>query len=399
MPELKFDLRGSAYTSVILIDSHTDTIHFYTKSGGQFRHDQANCRLRQFDQEYFDRFGKIVTLFKQKNPGADLQKSMIILPDYLFLMDTVKIPVIHRRAMSHSLSLAVESMYKNASELNITTIGIQQNRQYATYGLIGVRQDLLALLRQACSQIGVGVAGVTFAANATANGALAANSKLKNGTFLLLDIKEDYAQFAFVVKGNTMGYYDLPFGYNALYRSRLAAEDLLFDHDAADLLVLNAKEKARAKQLTMGSDGMASAQHDGSFQDDDENPEQPEASITFDTVGSGKKTARRLPKFMLRPTPQSREEYVYENFRIFMKWALDLIRGNGDIVDTNDGLTVYVNMPAEYRYLFNMVNTEDNGQNVVFSPLLAENADENICASLELYGGLYSNLYNKQNTF
>ena len=50
-------------------------------------------------------------------------------------------------------------------------------------------------------------------------------------------------------------------------------------------------------------------------------------------------------------------------------------------------------------YLFNMVNTEDNGQNVVFSPLLAENADENICANLELYGGLYSNLYNKQNTF
>lgn len=394
-----FDMRASAYTSVILVDSHTDTIHFYTKSGGQFRHDQANCRLRQFDQEYFDRFGKALTLYKQRNPAADLQKCMIILPDYLFLIDTVKIPVIHRRAMSHSLSLAVESMYKNASELNITTIGIQQNRQYATYGLIGVRQDLLAMLRQTCSQNGVGVAGVTFAANATANGALAANPKLKNGTFLLLDIKEDYAQFAFVVRGSTMGYYDLPFGYNALYKSRLAAEDLLFEHDSASLLVLNAKEKARAKQLTMGSDGMASAQHDGSFQDeDDSDPVQPEASITFDAAG-GKKTARRLPKFMLRPTPQSREEYVYENFRIFMKWALDLIRGNSDIVDANDGLSVYVNMPAEYRFLFDMANAEDNGQKVVFSPLLGEDASANICENLELYGGFHSHLYNKQNMF
>lgn len=358
-----FPMRGSAFSAVIQVDSHTDTIHFYTKSGGQLSHDQAGCKMTAFDADFFDRFGKIIQRYKQAHPGVDLQKCVIILPDHLFLTDTVKIPVIHRRAMNQSLNLAIASVYQNMAELNIHTIGIQQNRQQATYGLVGIRQDILAKLRQACAQQNVGISAVTFAANAAVNGAFAANPKLKNGTFLLLDMHEHYARFAFVGKGTTLGYYDLPFGYDCLQEASLASEDLLFDHGPAERLVRSANELARAKPSDL--------------------PAEPG------------KSARNLPKFMQRPEPQSSEEYIYENFRIFMKWSLDLIRGNPDFVSPGEGITVYVNMPPKYRYLFAMANAQDNGQRVTFAPLTSDDLD----MDLALCGGFHCNIYNKQNTF
>ena len=55
---------------------------------------------------------------------------------------------------------------------------------------------------------------------------------------------------AYIVKGKVCGCYPLPFGYSMLYKSRLAAEDLLFDHSSGELLVLNAKERAKSHALT-----------------------------------------------------------------------------------------------------------------------------------------------------
>ena len=40
------------------------------------------------------------------------------------------------------------------------------------------------------------------------------------------------------------------------------------------------------------------------------------------------RVARKLPKFMQRPTPTNARDFVYENFRIFVKWALSYLRGN-----------------------------------------------------------------------
>lgn len=314
MLDKKYDLRGSAVSSVILVDSHTESIHFYTKSGNQIRHHQAACEMSAFDQDFFARFDTVIQQFRQNTPGVDLQKSAIILPDRLFMTDTVKIPMIHRRAMRHSLNLAIAAVYQNAAELDIKTNCIQKNKQYATYSLVGIRRDILSMLHKTCGQQNVGISSVDFAANAAANGAIAANTKLKGETFLLLDIKEDDSRFAFVTKGILSGYYHLPFGYR----------------------------------------------------------EQLSACLT--------------------------EEDVYENFRIFMRWSLDLIRNNPDLVSTSQTQTVYVNLPDQYQHLFARANAQDNGQNVAFSPLLAEDASESIRSNLDLYGGFCGNC-NKQTTF
>ena len=377
--------KSAAQGAVIAVEPLSETINFCTanENQSQLLVNSANYKVRPFDREFFDRLAKLVKRQQETHPEQDVSKASVILPDQLFLLDMITVPMIHKKAMQHSLSLAIESIYNNAEALNLMTYSVAQTKQAVTFGLSGVRKDLIDQVRQTFSEIGVNVSGITYASNAMVNGAFALNPKLRGESFLMLDIKADYARFAFVVRGVTMGYYDLPFGHNILYKSRLAAEDLLFDHSAGELLVLNAKERARAKQLTM--EGVK--------------PEEvaEEMDGEFDAVSQ--KSGRRLPKFMQRPTPQSREDYMYENFRIFIKWALELIGNNREITALAKPETVYVNMPKEYGFLFDIINRRKESHKVLFAPLLPADVIPDFAENLELYGGMFLGQYNEANTF
>ena len=111
------------------------------------------------------------------------------------------------------------------------------------------------------------------------------------------------------------------------------------------------------------------------------------------------KSSRKLPKFMQRPVPQSQEEFLYENFRIFIKWALDLIGNNRDIVSLDKLGTVYVNMPVEYHFLFDVINKKRESHGVTFAPLLTDGNGAVAAKNLELYGGFFLGQYNEANTF
>jgi len=376
--------KNNVQGNVIAVDQLLESVRFCS-SGDENESltiDSAKYKVRPFDKDFYDRLSKIIKQHKEKNPDSDLQKASIILPDQLFMLDMVTIPMIHRKAMQHSLSLAIENVYKNASEMNLMTYGIGQTKQTATYGLVGIRWNVLEEVRKTFTENGINVSGITYATNAMVNGAMAMNQKLRNETFMLMDIKEECTRFALVVRGCTMGYFDLPFGHSIMYKSRLASEDTLFDHRAGELLVLNAKERARAKQLTMEGVEDEAGEEDEVFEE-----------------GSAQRNGRKLPKFMQRPTPTTREEYIYENFRIFLKWALDLLTSNREIVNLAKMDTVYVNMPDEYRFLFDVVAKKHEGREVKFVPLLSEGEDTVISANLELYGGYFLNKFNEANTF
>lgn len=375
--------------AVIAVDQLAEKIQFCTINEDQsaLQLSSANYRPRAFNQEFYDRLARQIRSQLEKDPEMDLSKASLILPDQLFLLDMVTIPVIHRRAMNHSLNLAIENIYKNVSELNLVTHQIQQTRQNATYGLTAIRRELLEQINKVFEENGVNITGVTFASNAMANGAFVLNPKLRNDTFLLLDIKENYSRYAFVVRGITMGYYDLPFGYGMLYKSRVASEDLLFDNRAGELLVLNAKERAKSKQLTMESTlGVPS-------EEDNDSSYEP----VFDGVTG--RAARKLPKFMQRPVPQFRNQFIYENFRIFVKWTCDLINNNQNIVSLSKLDKVVVNMPAEYDFLFDVINVDAEDHGVTFVPLRDNENIVPFADNLELYGGFFMGQYNTTNTF
>lgn len=396
----------SAISAVIWVDTDSQSIHFYADvSGNSPSHLVANCSSQPFDDAFYEKLGRILKSYKQKNPDVLLTKVSFLLPDHMFFTDAVTVPALGKKATENSLNLAIGAIYKNKTDLKINTYSLMQNKQSATFGLVGVRKELLSRLNEVCNANQVGIQNVTFVSNAAVNGALAINSKLKNSTFLLLDIKETAARLIFVNKGRTLGSYSLPFGHSSLYKNRLASEDLLFDHSSGELLVLNAKERAKAKQLTINGEEV--------FIDDDaqdlmqvmELPSELESNDYEEEISYDKpqqKAGRKLPKFMLRDTPADQMGFVFENFRIFMKWTLDLIAGNPDITSLGEIDTVYVNLPRTFNFLYDMANQEQDENKVKFAPLLAGASFDSASAyarDLELMGGFYVRQYNKINNF
>jgi hypothetical protein len=365
--------KGMLGGTVVSVDPLTQTIQFAfsNEEGSALVTDSVSYEARAYDKEFFDKLGEAVKQQIEKTPAMDLQKVSLLLPDQLFLIDTITVPVIHRKAMQQSLSIAVEAVYKNAEELNLMTYSVQQNKQAVTFGLVGARNDVLTMARDTFDNAEAPVNAITFASNAMVDGAMALNAKLKSDTFLLLDIKKDCARFAFVVRGCTMGYYDLPFGYSVMHESHVVAEDTLYDHPAAELTVQDSIQKARAATDEARQPSGQEIAHDG----------------------------KKRPRFMQRPTPQSREEYIYENFRVFLKWTLELINNNRDITSLAKIDTVYINMPDQYRFLFDVVNRKHEGRGLTFAPLLSEDGQGSFAENLELYGGFFLDRYNQANTF
>lgn len=394
--------------NVIAIDTDGETIHFYSadpKTLKNIRYDSQTYHARLFDDEFFEKLGHILKLHREKNPNEPLQSVSLVLPDQAFLMDTVNIPTIQKNAMQNSLEVAIRNIYKNADALSYNTFAAAQNKQFTTYSLVGIRKELISKFKHVCSDNQISVSNITFSANTAANAAFVLNSKLKNASFILLDIKDKTARFSVIVKGRTVAYYALPFGYNILSKSRVAAEDLLFNHAPAELIVLNAKEKAKAKQLTVGEEIAAMDQIDETLEEETleeseaaEEPTEEEIEIKYSAALS-KKSARKLPKFMLRDTPETKEGYAFENFRIFLKWTLDLYSNNATLMNLGSVDTVYVNMPESNSFLYDMVNAEAEENKLKFIPLVSSNDQDIVTDNLELFGGFYVKQYNKTNNF
>lgn len=388
----------SLITTVIGIDTDAETISFYVDLGHKKEVQQViSYRCPPFGEEFYQKLDKAIKSYQQRNPSISMSKVSIVLPDYDFLMDTINVPTLGRKATNKSLEVAISAIYKNKKDLRYRTFPLAQNRQFATFGLVGIRKEILEKLEDVCAANQISIQSVTFAANAMACGAMVLNPKLKNGTFLLLDIKETYARYAFVNKGRVVGTYRLPFGDSVLYKSRLVSEDLLFDHATGELLVLNAMEKAKAKQLTMMGD---EAEEEETLPQETEDEE--EELFAGSAPGNGKKMGRKLPKFMQRELPTDREGFVYENFRIFLKWTLDLLSSNTSITALGAVDTVYINMAKEYDFLFGRLSAEEAENGVKIAPLLAGNGYSDLAADareLELYGAFQLKQLGKLNNF
>ena len=111
------------------------------------------------------------------------------------------------------------------------------------------------------------------------------------------------------------------------------------------------------------------------------------------------KKARKLPKYMLRETPEGAEGFVCENFRLFVKWALDVYASNTSITSLASIENVYVNMPERYSFAISRANEEIAENKLKFVPLTESYGSELIHKNLELYGGFYAKQYNKPNNF
>ena len=415
--------------SVIGIDAEKEVISLYSINGSDkssINYLMSGFKAKPFSHEFYDKLGSVLGQFREDHPNNPMQKVTIVLPDSAVLTDMINLPAINKKAVDSSLAASLSNVYGNSSDIKFNRMMVNQSKQMVTYAISGVRKDILLNLQKACAEHQIGVGNITFASSAATNAAMAINPKLKNASFILLDIDEESAKIIFVVKGKTLGFYYLPFGYKMLYKTRVMAEDLIFDHSSAEVLIMNAKAKAKAKHLALEEDSDESVveeaieetddeelEYAGRRKVEDEDDEEDEElekelaevetdaeELDLDPAGKKfKKVARKLPKFMLRPTPTNREGYMYENFRLFVKWTLEFIASNPAIASLGYPEAVYVNMPEEYNFLYDMVNLEEEDNGVRFLPLINDEEIDVVKKNIDLYGGLFTKQFNGFNNF
>ena len=396
----------SNYSTTVAIDAEHSAFHFYSMHTGNIIHSIKNYGGTLFDTDFFNKFKLAIKNFVTENPADGVRKISAIIPDSAVLTDTVKIPNMKGWGQTKkTLDVTLNSLYRNYSELRLVSSAIAQNKQYTTYSIAAVQKRIASAVYTACSENKMLVDTLTYAANATVSGVVQLNPKLKNASYLFLDLKDTYARFVFVVNGRAVGSYSLPFGLEFLRKPEVVPEDMLFDHTLAELTVLNAREIAKSKKLTiLAPDAMLEDEETDAEETaaEDENTESDgaedaELAAMAEAVDTGKqpipklfkKKARKLPKFMQREIPESAEGILYENFRIFEKWALTLIEGNEKLTELGKPEFVCVNIPEDIAPVLGKVNEENAGSGISFTALSHGNADSTVTANLELYGGLF----------
>jgi len=364
-------------------------------------------RSRLYSDEFFEEFGEAVHEFSSEIGVWDSTYVTLLLPNNAVSMNVLNIPNMSRHRNVGALDAMIDGLYKNREELNILTYVGNQTKQFSTFSVTAANNTLLKSFANAMQAGGLKADSITFMSNAACNAVSALCPPLRSSSYLLLDIKHHYSVFTFVARGKTTGFYTLPFGYSVLQKNRVASEDMLFDHSVGELAVLNAREKAKAIQLTMmrGENIDADPTNPADLDDifgEDENATSDPTNVSEKVVSIKslpKKEPRKLPKFMIRPTPHDDEGFGYENFRLFEKWTLDLLQANDKLVSLGKPEKVYVNMPEDLHYLFDMVNKEIAENGIEFAPLELRGEREDIVGFLELYGGLCAGQTNRVNHF
>lgn len=424
------------YMTVIGIDNRRGALHYYNVLGDtveSVEHSVKNYAGAAFNEDFYKKLSEALHKFVENETAEEVRKIAFVVPDDVVALDHINLPMLRsQKLLQNAVNTKLTELYLNFKDLTVKTHLAQKNRRYCTYATTAIRDDVLQGVYTACSENKMLADVLTFASQSTVTAVSTLNPKWKNENYMFIDVKDIYTRFIFVVGGRAVGFYTLPFGLEFLSAPKYVQEDMLFDHTMAELTVLNARERAKSKKLSvlegedvssMGEsvnlDAMMVMNNDADDEDLDEesapetnedvSPDEP-ATDTLDTDAGeaptaakvkvmAKKTPRRLPQYMQRPIPEDAEGIACENFRVFVKWALSLIQGNKRLVDLGAPKFVCVNLPKALQHVVDAANTEEQENGLPFIRFAFADENEALARNLELFGGLYGSNWHSVTKF
>ena len=384
------------------IDPHTSMVDFYLIYGndkGSIRHDKKQYTSALNTDAFYEELKTIAQDYASGSADAAAAFITLVVPDSFVAMDTVMLPSMKKKHIDDALQATLTGFYKNSEDYVINHVLALQNKQTNVFSVTIAPAAVHKRLVDALTAGGLAPNVITFAANATVNAVDQLLPKTKNSSYLLVDVKHGYSRVVFVAKGRPTGFYSLPFGYSVLRKNKVFSEDELFDHSVAELAVLNAEEKAKAKQLTgvVTEDMNENQQMDAQYGEDEDASVDPTASAGATEFMTLPKKKKSLPKFMLREQPKNEVEFQYENFRLFMKWILLLLQDNDKLQMQGEPEKVLINLPEDMSFLFEAANEEKEENGIEFQQLMLDTDQPEVNENLELFGGFYTGSFNKNN--
>lgn len=305
-----------------------------------------------------------------------------ILSHAMYGVDFVTLPNVKRSQQADLFRTELRNSYHNFDELEFLKSEIHTGKNTVTYCVCVVQRKLMSELKAEFAKLNINIVRFIPYGTALLSGAALENSALRKQPCLLLDIGNGASYIAAFGKDTLLGGLEIPFGMEALSDNRVVSERALCRADAAQLLVINARERAKSTKLTMAIN-IEDESIDDEVDDDELSPEevaqlskQPPlpkmtAEGSVDAVGDfyndeddedapakasnvktySRSAVRVLPKFMRRPTPEDAEGFVVENFRLFEKRVLLTLRQMHTSEYFPEVQTVFVRLPRGYEFV------------------------------------------------
>ncbi|MBQ9949376.1 MAG: hypothetical protein IJO93_01485 [Clostridia bacterium] len=442
---------------IIGIDTESAKVKVMHVSGNTYS--GATVETYKFDRKLMDAGDYVSILdsvFASYDQNALASNAIsLVLPNNLIGFDFVGIPIMSKKNMADAVRVEFNALYKNNEALQMIPTPLVSSKKNALYILLIVNRAMINGMTQIFAGKKAAVRVKTFEANALVNSILQFRPKARRASFIAVDIKKNSTIMAVVNKERTVGYQNLPYGYSILSRKEVNTEFMLVDHDVAELAVINATELARKKKLTIDAaeaeeleeaerlaeeqrrqaEAEAEAEAQAKLEQSTENAENAEGAENAESTVEKteeelaaereqqaldaefaeyndeqkeevkkpavkvftKKVPKALPMFMQRPIPESPEEFIAENFRIFEKRILLLKKHcDYDSIMPNPEFIV-INMPNEYAFIIDRLNEdEDNG--IEFRSFDPQNEEAPVVKeNLELLGAMFAGTWNKQN--
>lgn len=361
----------------------------------------------------------------------------LVLPDNVIGTDVFFTPTFAKTKMLASLDTVMKDQYFFFKDYKFNKAIISTNKTNTGFQIVMIAKAVLNSVYKALGDHKLYVKNSTYAANACVNSALALRSKNRKQSFIFLDVSPDSARIIAVNNGVTIGWKQLKFGYNIFAYEKVMIENNVVYNDTAQIAVINATERARKKKMTAleeddtddtafidenaitsnkisGADTVEDVAEAGASDVDNANPateakadgEHSENAALDSAVKAVKaepvkvKTYQRkykkLPMYMQRPTPETIEGIRVENFRMFLKHALLMKMQIEQAGIYTAPQYLYVNMPADYAYIIDETNKDNDGFEVRFFDPKKENNVE-FSEHLDLFGALFMGQFNKIN--
>ncbi|MCD7729361.1 MAG: hypothetical protein LUI60_05545 [Clostridia bacterium] len=387
-----------------------------------------------FSEQFIGEFQSLLTEFIASNNIPRNTSAYLVMPDSTVGFETFDLPYMNKTKMLKALETELTNEYgTNLKDKKISRFVITSTHQFTTYGVVIFDRNIIMKLNKVLYDVKLFPRAATYDGNSVVNSVLHFMPRSRGKSFVVADIRKDCTEIAVCSRGKTMGVANIPHGTDIINSPEVCDEYSVTDHTAADIAVINAREIAKAKTLTMSEEEQPASEvaeetspvteetvkadvtdvkpdetedelEDEDFTEEEAVLEQPvQEQFVLPNAPKSKvyrKTKRRLPKFMQREVPETPEGIAYENFRIILKWILLYARQAHMTEYLNDPEYIVINLPEELHYLIDMANEEQGEGGVPIRQLKGtEKRPAVITANMDLYGASFTGSYNHNHNF
>lgn len=389
-----------------------------------------------FDLDLVHR-GNIAEMFESalsnyvKEKGEFKSSSVtLVLPDNAVGIDAITLPTMKKSVLSDVYSTEFKTLYKNHTSLQSKSLVIKSTKMSTTYLVTMIQKKIIADIDDVLDKYNLNLKLTTFAAAATADAVIALGPKVGKHNTMIVDVKKEETEIVFYGKDIIYGFSSLPFGYDVLKKDSVINDSMVYFNEVSELAVINAKESAKSKSLTMAIDLEEDEEVSKDVSSDPQVMETSKTELSRDEfvklmqedsktkeedledddleledikVEESKKTLTRkikkYPKFMQREEPTSEEEYIIENFRLFQKRIL-LYAKHCELSDYLPNVDyVLVHFPEQFMFLNNK-DIQKNNKDLELKFFSSVNANNGIVSeNLDLYGSKIGRLTTKNSIF